>query len=183
LPESRRYNCKCKELKVKKTALALLLTGIGALVAPYVYASGTGSVEFNGKILESVCDVSPNIIKVPMGEISLADMKSGNIPEHSFEFRFENCPPMRGYIHVTFGEGHQRAGPERDLFHLSPDSQAEGVGIRIMGPNSIIEPGQRLTTIYRRTMSFEAAYALIGSPDDVKAGDANATVNFKVEYK
>jgi type 1 fimbria pilin len=191
LPKICRYNYNGKEVKVKKTALALLLTGIGALVAPHVYASGTGSVEFSGKILESVCELKTT--HVVLGEVSTAALagKRRN-PSTAFELQFKNCPAHPPNPRLIFGPGVEGLGLYRDLFPLAPGSKAAGVGVKIsyssdFGPTLV--PGRPNFLFSTKDaegtfiFKFTAKYLPIGHIKQVVPGDANATVEVVISHQ
>ncbi|CAP40445.1 type-1 fimbrial protein [Bordetella petrii] len=168
---------------LKRTALGLALAG----ALPMAAQAASGTVEFQGEIIQSTCDVTtatkdqtvvigtyPTTLFKNVGDVSASK---------GFTIGLENCVP--GDYTIRF-DGQAPAGqPE-----LLAVNVATGVGIEILDNNDKVFPlnqditdpaivsvaadGTATVNLKARYKSFEQT---------VGAGEANATSTFSIEYR
>jgi len=167
----------------KRTALGLALAG----VLPVAAQAATGTVKFEGEIIQSTCDVTSatkdQTVVIGTYPTSLFKNVGDVSSSKAFTIGLENCDP--GAYTIRF-DGQAPAGhPE-----LLAVSVATGVGIEILDNTDKVFPlNQDITdpaivnvgTDGTATVNLKARYKSF--EQTVGAGEANATSTFSIEYR
>ncbi|WP_052284940.1 fimbrial protein [Kluyvera genomosp. 1] len=175
-------------MKLKALAIVFAATGIFASVAANSAPLASGTVKFEGKILDAGCkvDVTTSNQTVKLGEwpkdqFTAADQTTAAT---AFTIKLTACPEEVTSAHVQFSGNEDATNPAL----LAVTGGATGVGINIMTADDTQLPING-TNDYRYTLAatpaenslaFSAQYQSTAA--SVGAGDANGTADFIVNY-
>ncbi|CDL81398.1 fimbrial protein [Xenorhabdus szentirmaii] len=184
-------------MKLNKLAMVL---GLGvALTAGMANAEthqGKGKVEFTGSIINSVCSIKDNDLKVNLGEIASHTLRNGG-SSHATNFNIElrDCEmgTLKG-VTATF-TGAEAQGSKKGLLAIQGQdaSGAEGAGIMITNHDNKHIPLDQKSNVMRlydgsNNLNFSAK--LVGLQQDgenkdaaIKTGAFMATANFVLNYE
>ncbi|WP_047683308.1 MULTISPECIES: fimbrial protein [Xenorhabdus] len=181
---------------MKKTFVLSFITVMLISVSNISYAAPAttkGEVKFQGKIVESTCSVGSDSDKiVNMGTYLKSDIKNVGEKvdgsERNFKIKLTGCPVTKpvSKMEITLSGTKDAHNPKL----LAIDSSgAEGIGISVYDskgtPMDFTSGSHKLDDIDIDTASKEillqAAY--VSNGQTAKAGTANATLNFEINYK
>ena len=169
------------------TKLMMAMLAAGSVLTMTNAFAAAGTVNFNGNILDSACDVdvaSQNQVVV-LGDYYKTEFPTTGARTAATQFNIilKNCP-------VTVTNAKVRFDGTPDLTNaslLAIDTSVAGVAINLMtadkadlplhGSNSYIYP---LSSTADNTLNFYAQY--ISTAASVTAGPANSVANFSVVY-
>ncbi|WFQ80810.1 fimbrial protein [Xenorhabdus sp. SF857] len=182
---------------MKNVLVSSFIVAILALVSNISYAAPpatTGEVKFTGRIIETTCTVSNDTDKiVNMGTYLKSDIKTAGSKvagsERDFKIKLTGCPidasaPIM--MDVTFS-GSNADAEDPKLLALDALSSSKGIGIGIYDENdnqiSLSSTYSFPDTISKSDMviPLKAAYVSNGAPS--KAGTAEATLHFNINYR
>ncbi|MBV7484996.1 fimbrial protein [Bordetella sp. BOR01] len=168
---------------IKQTAASLALAG----ALPLAAHAASGTVEFEGEIVQSTCDVTgttkDQTVVIGTYPTSLFQNVGDVSSSKSFTIDMANCEA--GAYTVRFDGPNPAAQPG-----LLAVNEATGVGIEILDQNDRLFPlGQDVTDSAvvtvgaggSATVNLKARYKSFEST--VGAGEANATSTFSIEYR
>ncbi|PHM26109.1 fimbrial protein [Xenorhabdus budapestensis] len=179
---------------MKKTLVSSFIAAILVSVSNISYAAlpaTTGTVKFEGKIVESTCTIgsdSDNI--VDMGIY----LKSGIVgtsgtevlgSKKDFKIKLTGCPvtaPVSRMV-VTLSGTNDTHNP--NLLKID-SSGAEGIGIGVYSKSKLINfsaPKLDDININSADMEIPLQVAYVSNGETVTAGKANSTLSFSIDYK
>lgn len=168
------------------------------LFSNLVFSAPKGTISFEGKIIESPCVLSlskssANSLTVQMGTFmkdKVSTVRGEKIPgsEQPIEIKLDRCPTGSNYsIYPTVKISAINDSSHSKLIKLD-EQGAEGIAIGLFDSTGNLLD---ITKHYEHHAPFnnngpliinlKAAYIANGQP--VKAGKANATINFEIDYR
>lgn len=124
--------------KILAVALFTAFTSGSAIAAPADNDSSQATLEFDGKVTASLCQVDTSNINqvIDLGELSTSALKaSGKGPAKSFSVNLINCDTNLNAIKYTIA-GKNNTGSDTDyLVPISSDTSATGVGVYLSDNN------------------------------------------------
>ena len=169
----------------KKIILAALISGV---MSSSVFAAGSGTVSFQGEIIDAPCGISADTASqiVPMGKISNASLADGGkSTAQNFNIQLVDCDVSTlKTVDVSFTGG--AIGTDSDM--LAIQGSASGAGVVVIGMNGekVKFDGSSVTNqnllTGRNTLNF-SAYLQGLSGQAIGPGDFTAVSNFLLEYK
>ncbi|HAZ4813112.1 fimbrial protein [Enterobacter cloacae] len=172
-----------------KMMVTLLVVGT-ALTATHAFAAA-GTVNFNGNILDSACDVdvaSQNQI-VELGDYYKTEFVTIGAKTAATQFNIvlKNCPVTVTNAKVRFDGTPDATNSSLLAIDSSAAGAATGVAINLMSADKADLPlhgsnsySYVLSSTADNTLSFYAQY--ISTAATVTAGPANSVANFSVVY-
>ncbi|WP_416775778.1 fimbrial protein [Xenorhabdus budapestensis] len=180
---------------MKKTLVSSFIAAILVSVSNISYAAfpaTTGTVTFKGDIVASTCTASSKPVKMGTYHTSDINGKKGikvTGSEKDFNIQLTNCPvtavPLS--MDVKFS-GSNKDSKDGKLLALDT-SGATGIGIGFYddGGNQIDLSTTAILKkdilINKKDMIIPLKAAYVSNGDAVKAGAANATLSFSIDYK
>ncbi|EPF6063002.1 ferrous iron transporter B [Enterobacter cloacae subsp. dissolvens] len=167
-----------------------LLAVSSALTATYAFAAA-GTVNFNGNILDSACDVdvaSQNQVVV-LGDYYKTEFPTTGARTAATQFNIvlKNCPVTVTNAKVRFDGTPDATNSSLLAIDSSAAGAATGVAINLMSADKADLPlhgsnsySYALSSTMDNTLSFYAQY--ISTAAAVTAGPANSVANFSVVY-
>ncbi|HID3970974.1 fimbrial protein [Enterobacter cloacae] len=167
-----------------------LLAVSSALTATYAFAAA-GTVNFNGNILDSACDVdvaSQNQVVV-LGDYYKTEFPTTGARTAATQFNIvlKNCPVTVTNAKVRFDGTPDATNSSLLAIDSSASGAATGVAINLMSADKADLPlhgsnsySYALSSTMDNTLSFYAQY--ISTAAAVTAGPANSVANFSVVY-
>ncbi|MBD2813653.1 type 1 fimbrial protein [Xenorhabdus sp. Flor] len=171
--------------------IAAILASISS-ISYAAFPATTGQVKFQGNIIESTCTASSDPVK--MGTYHTSDItktKGTEVPgsKKDFNINLTNCPvttvPL--LMDVKFS-GSNKDTYDNRLLALDT-SGATGIGIGFYNEkDTLIDLSstnllKQNVTISKKDMEIPLKVAYVSNGKDVKAGVANATLDFVIHYK
>ncbi|WP_449556204.1 fimbrial protein [Huaxiibacter chinensis] len=175
---------------MKKNILATIVVAVVSVSMSQVFAAA-GTVNFNGNILDSACDVdvgSQNQV-VTLGDFYKFDfpVAGARAAARPFQIVLKNCPPGVNAAQVRFDGTPDQSNPNLLAIDNSSLNAATGVAINLMSADKTDLPlhGSNGTTYLLSStqdnaLNFYAQYQSTAAA--VTAGTANAVANFSVVY-
>jgi major type 1 subunit fimbrin (pilin) len=124
--------------KILAVALFTAFASGSAIAAPADNDSSQATLEFDGKVTASLCQVDTSNINqmIDLGELSTSALKaSGKGPAKSFSVNLINCDTSLNTIKYTIA-GQNNTGSDTDyLVPISSDTSATGVGVYLLDNN------------------------------------------------
>ena len=168
---------------------SILCIALSLLSGPYAFAHD-GQVNITGSIQSNTCivDTGSQNMTVDMGNVSSKQFyRAGDTgAAQSFVIKLVKCGDAASGVSVTFN-GQVDSRDSRLLALDSSESAASGMGIAILDLDRKIVPLNDQSKKYPLTpgamsvdLNFFAEFMANG--DKVKAGDANATATFVLNY-
>ncbi|CAI1114649.1 PAP fimbrial minor pilin protein precursor [Serratia proteamaculans] len=168
------------------SCLLVILLSVNASAA---MPSGWGRVNMQGSIIETACaidtvsrDQTIDMSVLPLSQI----IRDGQSMTHSFSVRLVNCivgridPKLPDWqrFQITF-EGRTDTGG------FGVEGEAKGIALQISDTfGNIANPGKPLpsgeVTPGDKTLNY--SIRLVGNNQQLKAGEYNSTLRFKMEY-
>ena len=172
-----------------KMMITLLAVG-SALTATHAFAAA-GTVNFNGNILDSACDVdvaSRNQVVVLGDHYKTESPTTGaRTAATQFNIVLKNCPVTVTNAKVRFDGTPDATNSSLLAIDSSAAGAATGVAINLMSADKADLPlhgsnsySYALSSTMDNTLSFYAQY--ISTAAAVTAGPANSVANFSVVY-
>lgn len=195
---SKYIICFIRNIYMKNNLTCYFIGILLILFSNLVFSAPSGTISFEGKIIESPCVLSlsqssANSLTVQMGVFmkdKVPTVRGEKIPgsEKPIEIKLDRCPNGSGY---SIYPKIKMTAPN-DKFHDKliklDESGAEGIAIGLYDSNGKLLD---ITKEYEHHAPFDnsnpfiiklkAAY--IANGQKVKAGQANATMNFDIHYK
>ncbi|MDC9603571.1 fimbrial protein [Xenorhabdus griffiniae] len=183
---------------MKNSLVSSFIAAILVSVSSVSYAAfpvTTGSVKFHGDIIESTCDSDVSGNTVNMGTYHMSDIgKKGSEITGSkkpFSIKLTGCPvtttPL--IMEVTLS-GNTPDSTDNRLLALdgSSGTAAAGIGIGIYNNAGVLidlSSSSKLpgVTIDKADMEIPLQVAYVSNGQSVRAGKADATLNFNINYK
>lgn len=149
----------------------------------------TSTIQFNGAIKENTCTLDQGSMnqKINLNTVETSVFQDGQgsaSQPTNFTISLKDC--ANSTASVFFSGDHVEGNTEA----LKVTGGAEGVGIQIVEGAKVLkvdgsEPSspQDVDIDKPAEWSFGARYVALGSASDIKAGAANATAQFTVNYK
>lgn len=175
-------------MKATKLAVALGFTMVMISGAVNAADQGSGTVTFNGEIIDAPCSVAPESVDqvVEMGQISnrvlLDQGKSSTKP---FNIELQDCDiTTQKSVNITFGGSADINNP--DLLGIAGSASGAGIGI-VTGSGEQVQLGQAAdtTTLLEGDNTLEFAAYLQGSSASqaVVPGEFTSVANFTLAYE
>ena len=145
------------------------------------------SINFTGNIKSSTCNLSSTDEVVVLGDVSTTNFNTAGDLSPATPFSIIIDCPVDGPDNITISfSGRLSNNPE--LFDLDAgDFQASGVAVRINeASGTLIKPGSpsAIKTLLTgvNTLTFQAQYQSLVDRSFIKAGTADSTVQFTIDY-
>lgn len=175
-------------MKASKIALAI---GLGMVIlSGSVNAAdqGSGTVTFNGEIIDAPCSVAPESVDqvVEMGQISnRVLLNQGKSVTKPFHIELQDCDvTTQKSVNITFGGSADVNNPE--LLGIAGSATGAGIGI-VTGTGELVELGKPTdtTTLLEGDNTLEFAAYLQGSSASaaVVPGEFTSVANFTLAYE
>ncbi|CAM7812627.1 fimbrial protein [Enterobacter asburiae] len=173
----------------KNIILAMVATGSALMMGNALAAAGT--VNFNGNILDSACDVavaSQNQVVV-LGDYNKTEFPAtgSRTAATKFDIVLKNCPVTVTSAKVRFDGTPDLTNADLLAIDTSVAGAATGVAINLMTADKADLPlhgsnsySYALSSSADNTLNFYAQY--ISTAASVTAGPANSVANFSVVY-
>lgn len=173
----------------KSIILAMVATGSALMMGNVLAAAGT--VNFNGNILDSACDVavaSQNQVVV-LGDYYKTEFPTmgSRTAATKFDIILKNCPVTVTSAKVRFDGTPELTNADLLAIDTSVAGAATGVAINLMTADKADLPlhgsngyNYVLSSTADNTLNFYAQY--ISTAASVMAGPANSVANFSVVY-
>lgn len=173
----------------KSVILAMAATGAALMMGNAFAAAGT--VNFNGNILDSACDVevsSQNQVVV-LGDYNKSEFTAtgSRTAAAKFDIVLKNCPVTVTSAKVRFDGTPDLTNADLLAIDTSVAGAATGVAINLMTADKADLPlhgsnsySYTLSSTADNTLNFYAQY--ISTASSVTAGPANSVANFSVVY-
>lgn len=195
---------------MKKFSLALItlsmLATTGSVLAadPVPTKAGSGTINFTGMINSDACSVEGTnlnrTISVPMGEVSIKDMGTAEMPKGSGKLSAENFDmkiscnagtKVALIFEPKTGAGSGVVGETGVLKLLEGFGAAKNIGIALLDANgALINLNSPATARISNTLQdgsaslkFSAAYVTTADLKTVVAGQGDATLPFTLQYE
>lgn len=183
---------------MKNTLTCYFISILLILFSNLVFSEPGGTVKFEGKILESPCQLSfshssTDSLTIQMGAYMRSQVphsRGGKIigSEKPIEIKLDRCPHGSGYSVYPKVKITAVKDSYHDKLIQLDGAGAEGVAIGLYDPSGNlldIKKEYELNDPFDNKNPFiiklEAAYIANGQP--VKAGKANASMSFVIDYK
>ncbi|MGY5367557.1 fimbrial protein [Enterobacter oligotrophicus] len=175
---------------MKKKIIIAMLAASSALTMTHAFAAA-GTVNFNGNILDSACDVdvaSQNQVVV-LGDYNKTEFSStgARTAAKKFNIILKNCPVSVTTAKVRFDGTPDVTNSSLLAIDSSITGAATGVAINLMTADKADLPlhdsngfSYVLNSATENVLDFYAQY--ISTASAVTAGPANAVANFSVVY-
>lgn len=174
-------------MKMNKLALSLVVAmGIASGMAQAATNGGSGTVKFNGAIVDAPCGIDPstNSQTVEMGTTTMKSLdKSGKSVSIPFEIKLQSCDATASKVEIAF-DG-VAADSSKKLLALA-NGTASGAGVGIMNHageevvlGTAVSASDALTE-GDNTLNFQAFVQGLGA--SVTAGSYYTTANFTLQY-
>lgn len=175
---------------MKKPMMMAMLAVSSALTITQVYAAA-GTVNFNGNILDSACDVdvaSQNQVVV-LGDYYKTEFPTTGARTAATQFNIilKNCPVIVNNAKVRFDGTPDSTNASLLAIDSSVSGSATGVAINLMTADKSDLPlhgsngySYTLSSTADNSLNFYAQY--ISTAASVTAGPANSVANFSVVY-
>ncbi|MEL4013638.1 fimbrial protein [Dryocola clanedunensis] len=174
---------------MKKTLLAMAITGASVVGTINVANAADGTINFNGVILDQTCTVSPNTQTqtVSLGQIantSFGGTAGAKSSPTAFQINLSSCPAGLASAAVKF-DGTSDTNNSNLLQVTQGTGAATGVGIEISDANGVI-PLHTASADYplangSAQLQFIARY--VSTSATVGNGQANGVSQFTLNYK
>jgi type 1 fimbria pilin len=174
----------------------------GVLVTGHLGWGGFGKVQeytLKAEIIQSQCDVGTHEVDVDLGEWNISDFAhvGYKTEPRSFQIRLDACKfdsrpnpanETLATIELRGVEGSRPIGPPgENVFSLTTDSKASGIGIQMLYNGESMPLNQELDLEYvtadEVTLDFEARYYQTEPKRDVQPGSAEGALNFVIRYR
>ena len=179
---------------MKKNVFALAIISMfvsgSALAAPAANDSSTATIDFNGKVTASQCQVSTADLQktISLGEVSKSALDAtGKAPAQSFSVTLNNCDSGTADISYVFSDANGSAANAAYLEPKSDDTSASGVGVFLEQSNGtainigsnvkldIIKDTNGTTTLAQQTIPLKAYIGKKTAGSTVTAGTVDAS--------
>lgn len=172
---------------MKKAALALALFPFLLSAANAAVEGETSTINFTGKIVESTCTLDTGSKNQDIGLGTIASNTFVNADTTSLETKFKielkDCSAAYENAKITF-RGDTMPG---NSTRLNVTGGATNLGIEILENDTPLDldgsTSSDAKTLGSGTNTFNFAARYISTGSVVEPGDANANVNFTVEYQ
>ncbi|MEQ4656118.1 fimbrial protein [Providencia manganoxydans] len=173
---------------MKKIILATLISGAMSASALAVDA-GTGTVTFNGSIIEAPCSIAPGEENqtVELGQVSNVTLeKGGESSAQPFSIKLEGCNlEKNNQVTITFAGTEAVDGEAANTGLLQITGDAAGAAVKIMNSSSAqinVNAGSTQNYVQgSNELKFQAALkGLAGAT--IVPGNFSAATNFTLAY-
>ncbi len=184
------------DMQMKNILVSSFIAAILISVSSISYAVSsptTGAVKFTGKIIESTCTVDSSGNTVNMGTYLKSEIpKQGEQligSKRDFEIKLTGCPVDKSapiMMDVTFS-GSRKDAKNQKLLALDSSSSSKGISIGIYDKSdSPIDLSSKYSFpdgIKSSDIEIPLKAAYVSNGETARAGTANATLSFEINYK
>lgn len=174
----------------------------GTLFSGHLDWGGMGQVvdfTLRATVIQSQCSLIGDPVSanpVQLGEWSIDDFTGPGFttPAVPFHIRLSNCqvdPDPGNLTHATLElngiDGSSPIGPNSDVFSLTHDSDARGVGIQMLSNGQPLPLNQEIALLPLQDgnvlLNFQARFYQVEPSNQVRAGVAKGALNFTLRYR
>lgn len=173
-------------MKLNKIMLATVVA-FGISSVAHAANQGTGTVRFEGSIIDAPCSISADTINqtVQLGQVSSAALaKGGQSTPVSFDIKLENCDiNTKKSVRTTFNGAV--SGVNSDLLGITGTAQGAGVAISYGGTPVKLNTFTQAQNLNEGNNILQFAAYLQGESDDavITPGNFYAVANFALDYQ
>ncbi|WP_051711386.1 fimbrial protein [Andreprevotia chitinilytica] len=173
---------------MKLTALSLLVVAGVCMHVAHAASADSGTIQFNGKVLDTTCTIDNNALTVDMGTVGADSFKTAGTtgPDKLFSIDLSGCNAALNGVKVQLTGNADGTVPD-DLSVGTTASDAKGIAIALQDATHNKPVAINSTTdefkLGETTAKLQFAAHYVSTAQAVTAGDANANAQFVLNYR